>query len=178
VVALAAEFGARVAGAAADAHRLPALDEALRPGDSFTLGQSAALVLDSPGHTLGHVVYRSVEAGAAFVGDTLFALGCGRLFEGTPEQMWASLQTLAAWPPETVIWCAHEYTAANARFTLSLDPRPETAAHAEAIFAARTRGEPTVPTTLETELRFNPFLRAGDAEQFAARRAAKDGFSG
>jgi hydroxyacylglutathione hydrolase len=92
--------------------------------------------------------------------------------------MFASLRILAAWPEATVIWCAHEYTASNARFTLSLDDRPETKAHAEAIFAARERGEPTVPTTIGTELRFNPFLRAVDVAEFAARRAAKDGFSG
>ncbi len=124
------------------------------------------------------MVFRSVENQLAFVGDTLFALGCGRLFEGTPEQMWASLQALAAWPEATVVWCAHEYTASYARFTLTLDDRPETRAHAEAIFAARARGEPTVPTTIGTERRFNPFLTAVDAAQFAARRAAKDGFSG
>lgn len=174
---LKAETGCEIVGPQ-EVARVAPLDRVVGDGDTVAVGETRFEVTATPGHTLGHVVYRSVEAGAAFVGDTLFALGCGRLFEGTPEQMWASLQTLAAWPPETVIWCAHEYTAANARFTLSLDPRAETAAHAEAIFAARTRGEPTVPTTLETELRFNPFLRAGDAEQFAARRAAKDGFSG
>ncbi|RZJ28442.1 MAG: hydroxyacylglutathione hydrolase, partial [Brevundimonas sp.] len=116
--------------------------------------------------------------GLAFVGDVLFTLGCGRLFEGTPEQMWTSLQTLAAWPDETVIWCAHEYTAANARFALSLDDRPEMQARAEEIFAARERGQPTVPTTIGSEKAFNPFLRATDAADFAARRAGKDGFTG
>ncbi|RZJ40065.1 MAG: hydroxyacylglutathione hydrolase, partial [Brevundimonas sp.] len=95
-----------------------------------------------------------------------------------PEQMWDSLQTLAAWPDETVIWCAHEYTAANARFALSLDDRPEMQARAADIFAMRERGEPTVPTTIGAEKAFNPFLRATDAADFAARRAAKDGFTG
>src|SRR5690606_32344880 len=130
------------------------------------------------GHTLGHIVYRDAAGGQAFVGDTLFALGCGRLFEGMPEQMWDSLCALAAWPDETTIWCAHEYTAANARFALSLDDRPEMAARAAAIFAARERGEATVPTTVGMEKAFNPFLRAGDAAVFATRRAAKDSFAG
>jgi hydroxyacylglutathione hydrolase len=154
------------------------LDRVVGDGDTIAVGETRFEVTGTPGHTLGHVVYRSVEAGAAFVGDTLFAVGCGRLFEWTPEQMWASLQTLAAWPPETVIWCAHEYTASNARFALSLDARPEMKAHAEAIFAARERGEASVPTTVGIERRFNPFLRARDAADFAARRALKDSFKG
>ncbi|ELR04454.1 hypothetical protein GMDG_09050, partial [Pseudogymnoascus destructans 20631-21] len=97
---------------------------------------------------------------------------------GTPAQMWASLRALAAWPDETVIWCAHEYTAANARFALSVDDRPEMAARAAEIFALRERGEPTVPTTIGAEKAFNPFVRAGNADAFATLRAAKDGFSG
>ena len=113
-----------------------------------------------------------------FCGDTLFSAGCGRLFEGTAAQMWDSLQRLAAWPDETLVWCAHEYTAANARFALSLDDRPQMAARAAAVFAARERGQPTAPTTIGAEKAFNPFLRAGDAAEFAARRAAKDGFAG
>jgi hydroxyacylglutathione hydrolase len=106
----------------------------------------------------------------------MFVLGCGRLFEGTPEQMWTSLQTLASWPNETTIWCAHEYTASNARFTLSVDDREETAARAAEIFAMRERGEPTVPTTIGSEKRFNPFVRASDPQTFAALRAGKDSF--
>ena len=113
---------------------------AVRDGAVIRLGEVAVTAHATPGHTLGHVVFHAPGDDLAFTGDTLFALGCGRLFEGTPEQMFESLQRLKAWPDQTVIWCAHEYTASNARFTLSLDPRPETAAHAEAIFAARTRG--------------------------------------
>jgi len=124
------------------------------------------------------VVFRSVADGIAFTGDTLFPLGCGRLFEGTPEQMWDSLSRLMAWPDETVMYGAHEYTAANARFLLSVDDRPETRAHAGAIFAARERGEPTVPTTMGIERALNPFLTAGDSAGFARRRAAKDVFAG
>lgn len=174
---LKAETGCEIVGPE-EVRRVAPLDRAVADGDVVMVGETRFEVTATPGHTLGHVVFRSVENQLAFVGDTLFALGCGRLFEGTPEQMWASLQTLAAWPEATVIWCAHEYTASNARFTLSLDDRPETLAHAEAIFAARARGEPTVPTTIGTERRFNAFLTAVDAAEFAARRAAKDGFSG
>ena len=153
------------------------LDRVVRGGDVVGLGETALEVTDTPGHTLGHIVYRDPAGGQAFVGDTLFALGCGRLFEGTPEQMWDSLQKLAAWPDATTVWCAHEYTAANARFALSLDDRPEMAVRAAAIVAARERGQPTVPTTIGLEKVFNPFLRAADAADFAARRAAKDGFA-
>ena len=174
---LKAETGCEIVGPE-EVRRVAPLDRVVADGDVVMVGETRFEVTATPGHTLGHVVFRSVENQLAFVGDTLFALGCGRLFEGTPEQMWASLQTLAAWPEATVVWCAHEYTASNARFTLTLDDRPETRAHAEAIFAARARGEPTVPTTIGTERRFNPFLTAVDAAQFAARRAAKDGFSG
>ncbi|OGN52309.1 MAG: hydroxyacylglutathione hydrolase [Caulobacterales bacterium RIFCSPHIGHO2_01_FULL_67_30] len=174
---LKAETGCEIVGPE-EVRRVAPLDRVVADGDEVMVGETRFEVTATPGHTLGHVVFRSVENQLAFVGDTLFALGCGRLFEGTPEQMWASLQALAAWPEATVVWCAHEYTASNARFTLTLDDRPETRAHAEAIFAARARGEPTVPTTIGTERRFNPFLTAVDAAQFAARRAAKDGFSG
>lgn len=159
-----------------EVRRAAPLDRVVVGGDRLALGETGLEVIDTPGHTLGHIAWRA--PGVAFVGDTLFALGCGRMFEGTPEQMWDSLRTLAALPDDTVVWCAHEYTAANARFALSLDDRPEMRAHAEAIFARRERGEPTVPTTIGVEKAFNPFLRAADAEDFAARRAAKDVFAG
>ena len=174
---LKAETGCEIVGPE-EVRRVAPLDRVVADGDAVSVGETRFEVTATPGHTLGHVVFRSVEDRLAFVGDTLFALGCGRLFEGTPQQMWDSLQRLKAWPGDTAIWCAHEYTAANARFTLSLDDRPETRAHAQAIFDARERGEPTVPTTLAVEMRFNPFLTAGDAGEFAARRTAKDGFSG
>lgn len=174
---LKAETGCEIVGPE-EVRRAAPLDRVVVDGDVVRLGQTAFEVVLSPGHTLGHILYRAVEDDLAFVGDTLFALGCGRLFEGTPEQMWDSLNRIAAWPETTTLYCAHEYTAANARFALSLDDRPEMQAHAEAIFAARERGEPTVPTTVEVERRFNPFLRATDTADFAARRAAKDGFKG
>jgi hydroxyacylglutathione hydrolase len=159
-----------------EVRRAAPIDRVVAGGDTVMLGGTALEVTDTPGHTLGHIVYRSPADAQAFVGDVLFNLGCGRLFEGTPVQMWNSLQTLAAWPDETVVWCAHEYTAANARFALSVDDRPEMAARAAEIFAMRERGEPTVPTTIGAEKAFNPFLRAADAETFAAVRAAKDVF--
>ena len=154
------------------------IDRVVGDGDTVVLGETTFTVTATPGHTLGHVVLRSAADDIAFVGDTLFPLGCGRLFEGTPEQMWDSLRKLAAWPDETVLYGAHEYTTANARFALTLDDRPEMAAHAEMIFAMRARDEPTEPTTLAIEKAFNPFLRAADAADFAARRAAKDQFRG
>ena len=161
-----------------EVRRIAPLDRVVSGGETVMLGETALEVTATPGHTLGHIVYRSVADAEAFVGDTLFALGCGRLFEGTAEQMFASLSAMALWPDETRIWCAHEYTASNARFALSLDDRPEMQAHAAGIFAARERGQATVPTVLGVEKRFNPFLTAPDAAAFAARRAAKDGFSG
>lgn len=175
--AMRAATGCEIVGPE-EVRRIAPLNRVVAGGEIVMLGETALEVTATPGHTLGHVVYRSAADGEAFVGDTLFALGCGRLFEGTADQMFASLGALAAWPDDTRIWCAHEYTAANARFALSLDDRPEMLAHAEAIFAARARGEATVPTVLGVEKRFNPFLTAGDVAEFAARRAAKDGFSG
>ena len=175
--ALKAATGCEIVGPE-EVRRAAPLDRVVRGGDSVMLGETALEVTDTPGHTLGHIVYRDAAGGQAFVGDTLFALGCGRLFEGTAAQMWDSLQRLAAWPDETVVWCAHDYTAANARFALSLDDRPQMAARAAAVFAARERGQPTAPTTIGAEKAFNPFLRAADADDFAARRAAKDSFAG
>ena len=159
-----------------EVRRAAPLDRVVGEGEIVSLGEIRFEVTHTPGHTLGHVVFRSAADDIAFVGDTLFPLGCGRLFEGTPEQMWDSLSRLLSWPDETVLYGAHEYTAANARFTLSVDDRPEIRAHAEAIFAARARSEPTVPTTMGIERALNPFLTAGGAEEFARRRAAKEAF--
>lgn len=174
---LKTETGCEIVGPE-EVRRAAPIDRVVAGGDTVMLGETALEVTDTPGHTLGHIVYRSVADAHAFVGDVLFVLGCGRLFEGTPVQMWASLRTLAGWPDETVVWCAHEYTAANARFLLTVDDRPGAAERAREIFALRERGEPTVPTTIGIEKAFNPFLRAGDADAFAALRTAKDGFSG
>lgn len=170
--------------------RIAPLDRVVREGDQVALGASTLQVLDTKGHTAGHVSYYEPKAGVVFVGDTLFALGCGRLFEGTPTMMWDSLSKLAALPPATTVYCAHEYTAANARFALSVDPSLELKARADQVFAARARGEWTVPTSIGAERAANPFLRAprlapglgleglSDAEAFAAVRKAKDEFKG
>ncbi|MFN3583611.1 hydroxyacylglutathione hydrolase [Phenylobacterium sp.] len=172
-----AATGAQVVGPA-EVTRISPIDREVKGGDEVLLGATRFQVLESGGHTLGHVAYYDAADGVAFVGDTLFALGCGRLFEGTAEQMWASLQRLAALPDDTRVYCAHEYTASNARFALSVDADPALKARADAIFAARERGEPTVPTTIGLEKATNPFLRAGNAEAFAAVRQAKDVFKG
>jgi len=187
--ALKAATGAEIVGPA-EVARIAPLDRTIVAGDRVALGETSFEVIDAGGHTLGHIAYFDATDRIAFVGDSLFALGCGRMFEGDPVQFWGSLQRLAALPDETVVYCAHEYTAANARFALSLDDDPALVARTEAIFAARECGEPTVPTTIAAEKATNPFLRApklahrlgvvgaSDAEAFAAVRAAKDGFQG
>jgi hydroxyacylglutathione hydrolase len=169
--------GATIVGPA-EVRRIAPLDREVAGGDVVELGETKLRVIESGGHTLGHIAYFDPESRKAFVGDTLFALGCGRLFEGTAEQMWDSLSRLAALPDETDVYCAHEYTASNARFALSVDASPALKARADDIFAARERGEATVPTTIGLEKATNPFLRAGDAAKFAAVRAAKDAFKG
>ena len=170
--------------------RIAPLDRQVSGGDVVELGETTFQVIESGGHTLGHIAFFDAADRIAFVGDTLFALGCGRLFEGTPEQMWDSLQRLAALPDDTKVYCAHEYTASNARFALSMDDSAALKTRTEAIFAARERGEWTVPTTIGLEKATNPFLRAPalagrmgvagqpDARAFAAVRSAKDDFKG
>lgn len=173
--AVRARFGARVVGAAADAHRLPRLDQAVRDGDEVRLGESRAHVLDTPGHTRGEVSY--AFPGVLLSGDVLFSLGCGRLLEGTAAEMFASLRKLAALPPDTLVCCGHEYTASNARFALHVDPdNPALRARAEQVGRLRAQGKPTVPSRLGDELAENPFLRAPDATRFAELRQQKDGF--
>ncbi|MGH7023220.1 MAG: hydroxyacylglutathione hydrolase [Caulobacteraceae bacterium] len=178
--------GATIVGPA-EVTRIAPLDRTIAGGDTVDLGETRFQVIDSGGHTLGHITYFDAADRIAFVGDTIFALGCGRLFEGTPQQMWASLGRLAALPDDTTVYCAHEYTASNARFALSVDADPRLKRRAEEVFAARERGEPTVPTTIGLEKATNPFLRAPvlaggagkpDHEAFAAVRAAKDVFKG
>lgn len=169
----------------AEVERLSPVDRKVSGGDVVELGATSFQVIESGGHTLGHVAYFDAADHVAFVGDTLFALGCGRLFEGTASQMWDSLQRLTALPDDTRVYCAHEYTASNARFALSVDADPALKARAEEIFAARERGEWTVPTTIGLEKATNPFLRApllrpdlAPHEAFGAVRTAKDEFRG
>jgi hydroxyacylglutathione hydrolase len=172
-----ARYGATVVGAAADAHRLPRLDTAVSEGDSVAFGATAARVLETPGHTRGHIAFFFPEDDLLFCGDTLFSLGCGRLIEGTAEEMFASLAKLAALPADTQIFCGHEYTQGNARFALTVEPN-NTALQARAAEVTRLRetGTPTVPSRLEEELAANPFLRAPSAARLAEIRAAKDSF--
>lgn len=189
--ALRAATGARLIGAAADAHRLPRLDQAVAEGDTVTVGAQQGQVLSVPGHTSGHIAFYFPGAHAAFTGDSLMVMGCGRLFEGSAATMWDSLQKLAALPDDTLIHSGHEYTNGNIAFALSIDPdNPALRERADATHAARTAGEPTVPAPLGLEKRTNPFLRAGDpgikeavglpaapdVEVFAEIRARKDRF--
>lgn len=158
-----AKTGCTVVGPRADRDRIPGISVEVDEGDVYRLGECEAKVFFVPGHTRGHIAYWFEESNALFCGDTLFALGCGRLFEGTPEQMWRSLEKLRALPPQTRVFCAHEYTQANARFALSVDGgNGALRERAEEIDAARAAGRPTVPSTLGLEQATNPFLRADD----------------
>lgn len=182
---------AQVVGAAADAHRLPDLDVQVSEGDTITVGGEAARVIDVSGHTVGHIAYYFPQTKAVFTADSLMALGCGRLFEGSAPQMWQSLSKLAALPADTLVCSGHEYTQANAKFAITVDPENAALkARIDDIAAARARGEPTVPSLLSLELATNPFLRAADpdvqravgmegaepAQVFAEVRARKDRF--
>jgi len=161
--------GCLIVGSKYDRARIPCIDRTVGEGDSVTLGETVARVLEVPGHTLGHITYWFAEDEALFCGDTLFALGCGRLFEGSAAQMWASLAKLRSLPEVTRVYCAHEYTQSNARFALTVDPLNgalrERARHIDAL---RRRGQPTVPSTLGEERSTNPFLRADNASLKAA----------
>lgn len=164
-LALKKKWGCEIIGPSGEAAKIPGIDRKVGEGDVVKLGATTAIVRDTPGHTAGHIIYHFADDGAAFVGDTIFAMGCGRLFEGTPDQMWASLSKIAVMPPETKLYCAHEYTAANAAFALSVDPHNEDLRLRTAeVEALRGAGKPTVPTNVATELRTNPFLRAGDPD--------------
>lgn len=175
--------------APAEVEKISPIDRVIGHGDTVSLGEHEAEVIDVGGHTNGHIAYHIDDEDVAFVGDSVFALGCGRMFEGQPEQFWDSLQRIKALPPETMLYCAHEYTQANARFALHADPdNLDLQLYANEIDDRRARRQPTVPMKLERELRTNPFLRAdhegmrnrwgGDSapETFARLRAAKDQF--
>ena len=183
--------GCTIVGSRTDRDRIPGIDIEVGDGETYDLGNARVDILDVPGHTSGHIAYHFAESGVAFVGDTVFALGCGRLFEGSPLEMWTSIQKLMALPDDTLIYCAHEYTQANAAFALSVDPdNAALVARAAEIDALRAVGTPTVPTTLATEKATNPFLRpmsdslratlgmadTSDVEVFAETRRRKDSF--
>lgn len=165
---IVAEFGAQVWGARADQGAIPKCDHGVGQGDRVEVGALTAKVFDVPGHTKHHVAYHFADQAALFPGDTLFSLGCGRLFGGTPEQMWDSLKALRALPADTRVYCAHEYTNANADFALSVDPdNPDLQARADEVLRLRQAGHPTVPSVLDEERRCNPFLRC-DVPAFQA----------
>ena len=175
--AVRARFNCPVVGAAADAHRLPRLDRAVREGDTVQLGTAEARVIDTPGHTRGQINLYFSDGDVLLSGDTLFSLGCGRLIEGTAEEMFASLRKLASLPADTLVCCGHEYTASNARFALTVEPdNAALRARAEEVRRLREANRPTVPSRLGEEMAANPFLRAPDAASFARIRAQKDAF--
>ncbi len=182
---------ARVCGAKSDQERLPPLHIALEEGDGVVIGGERGTVIDVSGHTIGHIAYHFPISQVVFTADSLMALGCGRVFEGTKPQMWDSLSKLAALPPETLICSGHEYTAANAKFAITIEPdNPDLISRITEIDAARAKGVPTVPSLLSLELATNPFLRAGDptvqshlkmsgadpSDVFAEIRTRKDNF--
>lgn len=190
-LALKERYGLTIIGPRGESGRIPGIDRAVGEGDTVSIGSQTGVVFDVPGHTAGHVAYWFEAAETVFVGDTLFAGGCGRLFEGTPEQMWHSLNKLADLPGNTQVYCAHEYTESNMRFALAVDGENAALRIRDAsVRATRRRGEPTVPTTIAVELATNPFLRADNPEFaramrmigddpvaiFAATRKAKDEF--
>ena len=177
VDAVRARFGAVVVGAAADRRRLPKLDLAVAEGDAVTLGESTLQVIDTPGHTIGHIAYFCPQGDVLICADTLFSLGCGRLIEGTAADMFQSLQKLARLPGDTLVCCGHEYTQSNARFALSVDPDNQALrGRAAEVDRLRAAGEPTVPSRLADELAENPFLRAKDAAALGEIRTKKDHF--
>ncbi|NOU14349.1 MAG: hydroxyacylglutathione hydrolase, partial [Methylococcaceae bacterium] len=157
---LKAKTGCKVIAANTDKHRIPGFDQGVDEGDVIAIGYYAASVLTTPGHTSGHIAFYFAEAGALFCGDTLFGMGCGRLFEGSAEQMWQSLQKIKALPGNTRIYCAHEYTQANGRFALTMEPENQALQQrVNEVRELRSRNQPTVPSTLQQELDTNPFLR-------------------
>lgn len=167
--------GCRITGPAAEFARIPTLDVQIEGGDTVKLGNVEAKVIDVPAHTAGHIAYHFADDAAVFVGDTLFAMGCGRLFEGTAEQMYDNMRKLAALPDETAVYCAHEYTLSNGRFALTVEPgNLNLIARVAEVTAMREHGEATVPTSIGREKATNPFMRASSVEELAARRAAKD----
>ena len=185
------DFGCTITGPAAEANSIPGIDSRVKDGDSLRFGTIEVRVISTPGHTLGHVCYWLPKENLAFTADTLFAMGCGRVFEGTPEMMHASLEKLRALPEQTVVYCGHEYTETNARFALTVDPdNRDLAARYDAVKRLRAAGAATLPTTIALEMKTNPYFRLDDptirrllamerappAAVFAEIRKRKDSF--
>jgi hydroxyacylglutathione hydrolase len=177
--AIKAVTGCTITGPAAEAERIPTLDRLVTGGESVMFGAAEAKVLDVPAHTSGHIAFHIAHEQLIFVGDTLFAMGCGRLFEGTAAQMFANMQILSTLPDSTTVFCAHEYTASNGRYALVAEPdNAAIKTRMAEVTAMRERGEATVPTTIALEKATNPFMRAQSIAELAARRQAKDDFRG
>lgn len=171
--------GCTITGPMAEAAKIPTLDHKVCEGDSVAFGSATAEVYEMPAHTAGHIAYHFPKDQIIFVGDTLFAMGCGRLFEGTPGQMFANMRRLDALPGGTAVYCAHEYTQANGRYALAAEPdNADIRIRMAAVDAARARGEATVPTIIAAERATNPFMRARTVEELALRRSEKDVFPG
>lgn len=177
VLDLKNKWNCAVVGSADEPNALPGLTDTFAPGGTYDFAGHIAQIIATPGHTLGHIILHFADDGVVFAGDTLFTLGCGRVFEGTMEQMWSSLKVFETMAPETIVYSGHEYTAANAEFALSIEPENAALrARAEEVSQLRAAGKPTVPTTIAEEMQTNPFLRAGSAARFAEVRRAKDSF--
>lgn len=169
----------KIMGPAHDAARIPGLTDGVRDNESFEFGTVQVHVLETPGHTTGHVIYHIPEAKVAFVGDTIFKMGCGRLFEGSPQDMFESMAKIAALPDDTQLYCAHEYTLSNGRFAMTIEPDNQAIKDEMKLAAAlRDQGEPTIPTTVALEKDINPFMRAKTAKRLGEIRSAKDNFQG
>lgn len=171
--------GATITGPKAEAAKIPTLDTLVKDGDVVRIGGHTGQVFTVPGHTQGHVAFWFEEDAIVFTGDTLFAMGCGRLFEGTPADMFANMQRYAAMPDATAVYCGHEYTQGNGRYAVTAEPDNQAIAERlTEVDGLRARGDATVPTTIGREKATNPFLRAASAEQLGQRRAEKDAFRG
>ena len=180
-IELAQQHGAIIRGPANDAGRIAGLTHGVSGGESFMFGRHQVNVIATPGHTTSHIVYHIPSAhdgqGAAFVGDTIFVMGCGRLFEGTPEDMFESMARIAALPGHTKLYCAHEYTLSNGKFALTVEPEnTDLAAYMQTAKALRDKGAATVPTSVAQEAKINPFMRAKTAARLGEIRKAKDSF--
>lgn len=177
-LALKTATGCQIVGSERDKKRIPAIDITLKEGGFFQLGSEKITTIETDGHTLGHIAFWFEQGKALFCGDTLFAMGCGRLFEGNAMQMWASLNKLAACPQETQIYCAHEYTQNNGDFALTIEPNnADLKFRLQQVKQQRQQGLATVPFSLAQELATNPFLRAKSCSEFAKIRQLKDNFT-
>ncbi len=177
VAELVAKYQPIVVGNGADAHRLPKLGIAVHEGSQVEFGAAKLRVIETPGHTLGHISYYIADGGILLPGDTLFSLGCGRLFEGSAAQMFNSIAKYSDLPDDTLVCAGHEYTASNVKFALTIEPENEALqARAKQVGELRAKNQPTLPVSLGEERATNPFIRAKDAEEFARIRRAKDNF--